>query len=395
MLKDIGLSRADAYIECRQLIEDGKAKETQETLKRAFGDNNPSPEIKDLRKKADALIEADRLMHTHDRYAEPLKLLGAVSGAFADDTRNKAALGYIAEAVANEIYRNACTNGYDTARNDYENYRKRFPNMLSWSWVETQLNMGGIWDIRVVQGKRNYQDVSAYWTYFNAINKYCEGKPEALYRFGCFHYVIARKCYVATCEGAGEWLEALKQDPSLKDRHEELMECYAISMGGDRANLFKDLKTDVAYIIGSFTYDLQAMRDLVKDYFYADLVDTLVSYTANTEKEFGTERMNALAILAEKGDARLIEDRFALFRDEFDTFVRDPDRLSRYHSNALFQAEMSYDDYKEYRRLIDGTIAAVRDGTKYSGYTRVPGILQNMLEDLRNAQPQHTAQYDG
>lgn len=390
-----GLARAEAYLNARQLVEDGKADETLTTLKRAFGDTNPSPEIKLLRDRANAMLEAETLMRSSDRYKEPLKLLGVVSGAFGDDTRNKAALGYIEEALANELYRSAKANGYEAATKDYESYRKRFPNMLSWGWVEVQLSLGGMWEVRIGSRSNRYWDSAQYRSCADKVIAYVDGKPEAKYRYGCFLYVASRVAYLGICDGSTEWLEALKADPSLKDRHSELMQCYAIPLSDERSKLFKDLKTDVTYMLGCFTNDIYAMRDLVKEYFYKDLLDSMVGFVNSTADDIEAEKMNSLAILAEKGDVRLIEDRFGLFRDLFDSFVTDPDRLSRYHSNALFLEEMNYEDYKEYRRLLDGTIEAVNNKTKYSGQTRVPGILQAMREDLHKAQPLHTAQYDG
>ncbi|MCA8919512.1 MAG: hypothetical protein KDB32_10575 [Planctomycetes bacterium] len=391
-----GLARADAYISARQLVEDGKAEDAITTIKRAFGDTNPSPEIKLLRDRANALIDAEKLMQSSDRYKEPLKLLGVVSGAFGDDTRNKAALAYIEEAIANELYRSAKANGYETANTDYENYRKRFPNMLSWGWVEAQLSMGGMWEVRTGNGGNRYWDSSLYRSCNENVVLYVSDKPEKKYRFGCFLFFVSRWRNLAIADGSTEWLEALKIDPSLKERHRELMMCYAMPMSGEKAELCKDLKTDVAYMLGCFTNDILAMRELIKKYFYAELLDTMVSFVNSTDEKLETEQMNSLAILAEKGDVQLITDRFAVFRAQFDSFLTSTDSLTRYHSNTLFQAEMTYDDYKEYRNLIDTTLDDVTNKRgRYGSYTRVPGVLQAMLTDIRAAQPIHTAQYDG
>ena len=122
----------------------------------------------------------------------------------------------------------------------------------------------------------------------------------------------------------------------------------------------------------------------------------MLSYFPGMNEEFETERMNSLATLTEMGDAELIPDRFAVFREQFGTFITSGGSLERYHSNALFQATMTYEDYQEYRRLIDSTLSDVTNKTgPYGSYTRAAGTLQDMLEDLRAAQPAHTAQYDG
>ncbi|MCB9933720.1 MAG: adenylate/guanylate cyclase domain-containing protein [Planctomycetes bacterium] len=390
------MGRVEAYLQARDLIKDGKAKETNDLLATAFGDTNPSSEIKRLREQADALNAAAALMRSEERFAEPMRMYGAITGAFGEDTTNQTALQYIEEALANELYRDAKSNGYDVANANYEAYRKRVTNLASWAWVNTHMKMGAMWQLLTDPKNRSGRDNRNYWELRGDVADYVKNKPEKLYRFGCMEFMLARVLWQSVCDGADSWLAAVSVDPSLSARHSDLMSCYRVTLNSERSELGRDLKTDVKYLLGCFTGGLIQMRDLVKKLFYNDLRETMVSYFGGMDPELETERMNALAILSEMGDAALIPDRFAVFREQFDTFITSGGRLERYHSKALFEAEMSYDDYKEFRRLIDSTIEDVNNKTgKFSSYTRAREVLQGMLEDLRLAQPQHTAQYDG
>ena len=389
------MARVQAYLDARELIAEGKAKETSDLLATAFGDTNPSAEIKRLREQSAALIRVRKMNESVERFAEPMVMYGAVTGAFGEDTDNKAALELIEEALANELYRDGKSNGYDVANSNYEAYRKRVTNLASWGWVNAHMKMGAMWQILTDPKNRNGRDSQAFWDLRNGV-EYVKNKPDKLYRFGCMEFILARVRWQATCDGAGSWLQAINADPGLAKRHDELMACYRVPLNSAHADLGHDLKTDLKYMLGCFTNGIIEMRDLIKKLYYDDLRETMLSYFAGMNEEFETERMNSLAILTEMGDAELVPDRFAVFREQFSTFVTSGGRLERYHSNALFQATMTYADYQEYRRLIDSTLTDIGNKTgPYSGYTHSAETVQNMLSDLKVAQPQHTAQYDG
>lgn len=392
------MARADAYLNARDQIADGRARQAVDALNAAFGDTNPSKEIRKLREQAAALVKAEQIMNDGRRFDEPMLMIGVISGAFGDDTRNPAALRYIEEGLANELYRAAKSNGYDSANLDYEAYRKRFPNVASWAWVSTHMKMGGIWHMRTDPANRHSRESEKYWNLWRSVDEYTRNKPDKMYQFGCLNFMLARLNWLAVCDGAKQWLDALKADPGLKDRHEELMQCYRVTFTGDRADLGRTLKRDVEYMLGCFTGGLDAMRELIRVYFYTELRPTLESYANLTGEEGAeneTERMNAIAILIDMGDTELIADRFFVFREHFGDFMTS-DRLERDHSKALFMAPMEYESYAEYRTLIDNTMKDVADRKgPYGIYTQSMTKLQNMLEDIRLAQPQHTAQYDG
>jgi class 3 adenylate cyclase len=389
------MDRVDGYLQARTLIRDGKAAETIQALTAAFGDSNPSDEIRRLRDQAEALTRAGRLMKAGERFDEPMLMYGAIIGAFGMDTDNAHALEFIEVALANELYRDAKVNGYAVASANYEEYRKRVPNLASWSWVQTHMKMGGIWHMRTDPKNRHARESQEYWDMWRDVRDYVENKPDKLYRFGCLNFMLARVNFLAVCDGAEQWRLAIEADPSLPERHEELMTAYRAKLSGDRADLGRNLKTDVKYMLGCFTSGLTHMRELVKKLYYNELLDDLVRYASSTESDDSTRRMNAVAILTETGDTERIPDRFYVFREHLADFVSSG-RLERFHSNALFTAPMTYDEYREFRGLIDHTLqeTAERKG-KFGSYSSALGILQDMLSDLRQAQPQHTAQYDG
>ncbi|MCB9893203.1 MAG: adenylate/guanylate cyclase domain-containing protein [Planctomycetes bacterium] len=390
------MSRVQAYLDARDLITEGKAQETADVLSTAFGDTNPSKEIKRLREQSAALIKAKKMSESVERFAEPMLMYGALTGAFGEDTNNKTALDLIEETLANELYRDAKSNGYDVANANYEAYRKRVTNLSSWGWVNTHMKMGAMWYMQTDPKNRNGGQSEAFWRLRNDVYEYVKNKPDKQYRFGCMEFILARVRWQATADGAGSWLAAVNADPSLPKHHSELMACYRVPLNVEHKDLGYDLKTDLKYMLGCFTSGIIEMRDLIKKLYYSDLRDTMLSYFEGMKEEYETERMNSLAILTEMGDAELIPDRFAVFREQFGTFITSGGRLERYHSNALFQATMTYDDYQEYRRLIDSTLedAGQKKGP-YGSYSRAPETLQDMLSDLKVAQPQHTAQYDG
>ena len=391
------MARTDAYLSTRELIGEGKAQEASDLIATTFGDTNPSPEIKRLREQAAALTNAEKMMTSPERFAEPMRMFGAITAAFGEDTTNKAALTYLEEALANELFRDAKSNGYDIANANFEAYRKRVTSIASWGWITTHMKMGAMWNILTDPKNRSGRQSDAYWNMRNTVTDFLKNKPEKLYRLGCMDFILARLRWQATCDGAGEWLAAINADPSLPKRHDELMECYRVPLNSDQSALGHDLKTDLAYMVGCFTGGIIDMRNLIKKLYYPQLRDTLLAYFGEmNDEKLETERMNSLAIITEMGDAELIPDRFAVFREQFGTLVPDAGSLERYHSKALFQASMTYDDYSEFRRLIDTTLEdATNKKGPFGSYTRAPQTLQAMLEDLRAAQPQHTAQYDG
>lgn len=390
------MGRVDAYLQARQLIDEGKAQETLDGLNTAFGDANPSSEIKLLRQRAQALLDCAKFMASDERYAEPIRMFGLVTGAFGEDTRNASALQYIEEALANELFRDAKSNGFDVANANYEAYRKRVPNLPSWSWVNAHMKMGALWNYRTDPKYRHIRESEVYWDKWRDVRDFVLNKPEKQYRFGCMQFMLARLSWEAVCDGASEWSLAIKADPGLVQRHGELMACYRVKLGEGMEELGRDLKTDLKYMLGCFTGGLDEMRGLIKQLYYNELRETLVSYVGSSDEQLETEQMNALALLTEMGDTELIPDRFAVFRAQFDTLVGGGGRLERFHSKALFQAPMTYEDYQEYRRLIDSTLEDVTNRTgRFGSYSNAPGILQAMLEDIRLAQPQHSAQYDG
>ncbi|MBZ0137558.1 MAG: adenylate/guanylate cyclase domain-containing protein [Planctomycetes bacterium] len=390
------MARADAYLNAREQISTGKAREAADALTAAFGDTNPSKEIRQLRQQADALVTAEQMMNDDRRFEEPMLMIGAISGAFGDDTKNPAAITYIEEGLANELFRAAKSNGYESANLDFEAYRKRFPNVFSWRWIVLHLKMGALWEYRTGSLRNRWSHSEAYWDKYREIRDYVADKPEKLYQFGSMQFMLARSDWQATCDGAEEWKRALEADPSLKDRHEQLNRCYRPNLTGDRAGLGRDLKTDLEYLLGCFTNGLEPMRDLIKKYYYTDLRSKLVGFASLTgaeNKEFESERMNAVAILTDMGDAELIPDRFYVFREHFDDIMNE--RLSQHHAKALFAAPMTYEEYAEFRGLIDTTLRDVTDQKgAYRGYQDAQTQLQQMLEDIRAAQPQHTVQYD-
>ena len=390
------LAEAYALVYARTKIDEGDPERALAHLTKIFGASSPNDEVRRLRTKGKALIEAFSMLSDERRYREPLRLLGTVVDAFGENTKSTPALAAIAESLANELYRVARARGYDAASKDYEAYRKRFLHLRSWDWVESQMNMGALWHYRTKSMRTRWSHSDDYWSKWREVRDAVKEKPELAYRFGCFLFMLARVTGQGTCDGAPFWKQGLADKPDLRDRHGALGACYREELSGERARLGLDLKTDLTYLLGCFTNGLDAMRSLIGMYYYDDLRDTLVAHANSEGKDQETEQMNALAILATKGDAERIDARLAVFRAQFSTFVTSSDRLTRAHSKALFVPAMSYDDYEEFRLLIDTSLRETtnREG-RFASHSKAATILQDMLDDLRAAQPDHTWRHDG
>lgn len=389
------LMKSESYLAARQAIEDGDAEQASKTIKKAFGDTNPSAELKSLRDQAEALVTARGYFEGPERYSEPLLLIGAISKVFGDDTRNKHALKYMEEGLANEMYRFAKDNGADAAQKQYETYRQQFSGISSWSWIQSHMAMGGIWHFRMNNRSGWRHNETGYWRPWRKVQDEVSGNPERAYRFGCFNYMMSRNQWLATLDGVVFWKEATDADKSLMNRHANLCELYRPTLSGDAKNLGYDLKTDVMYVLGYGYGSAKALHSLVKDYFYKDVRDRLVAFANTEDPNLRGEQVNALAILIDMGEAGVIQDPFGVFRDQFDDMMKFSATLTRHHRQAIFQLEISYDDYKEFRRVIDKNLEDVTNKVgPYANYTHARERLQEMQTDLRAAQPIHTEQFE-
>ena len=387
------LRQARALVRAEQAIQAGAAKQAQDALAAEFADTNPFDAVRDLRRQAQALLQVEQLQA--ERFTEPLRMLNTVVDAFGETTKNTHALKAMAEALANELYRAGKTGGYDAAKADFEAHRKRFAQLPSWRWIEAQMLMGSLWHYRAKSLRSKWRHSDAYWSKWRQVRDTVRKAPEQAYRFGCFLFLLARATHQATCDGAPFWKQALDADPTLADRHAALAARYRHPPTGDRTKLGVDLQTDLAYLLGCFTGGLDAMRALIADRYYEALQDKLIRFADSDSEDHETEQMNAVAILATKGDAARIADRVGVFQRHFATFVTSPDRLSRSHSKALFEAPMGYAEYETVRETVDRHLAEVENGEgRFKSHTRARDVLDQMQKDLRAAQPDHTAKFD-
>jgi len=390
-------AQAEAYISARTLLQKGKADELLKQLNDAFGDTNPSAEISKLRDQADAITRGRALIKGTDRLKNAALIIGTIEKAFGTDVNVDAALDVVEEGVASELFRVARDSGYDRGSEELEAFRKRFKHIRNWPWIEVSMYMGYYFHIATNRKRDQEAYKQQYWDRMTTIKEYIRDKPELKYRWGTVQFIADRAQRIIVASGLHEWLEAVNEDPSLEARHAEFWKLYEVPSMTYFAQCGKSLRDAVEYSLGLSVGPIDSMRTLVKKRYYNDLKPTLLKFANNKQddNEFDTERENSFAVLAEMGDIDLVEDRFWLFRDTFDSYMggSTPDRV---HMKALFAAPMTLEDYKEYRAIIDSNLKDVRAKTgRWSMYTNAVDKLTALLEDLREVQPAHTEVFGG
>lgn len=385
----------NAYLRARSLLENGEAEAVLKALRDLFGDTAPGEDVRALRARAEALIEGGKLMASPDRYKEPARLIGLVSSAFGNEVRNTAALKMLEEGLANELYRVAAAEGYDKAAQEQEIYRKKFTNMPSWKWINICMAMGYRWWVGINERSDREFGSKQYWDRVGPIGEYIKGKPDLLYRWGTLRFILDRKNNLIAASGTDSWLEAVNLDPAIVSRHAEFWQIYETPLSDEAAVCARDLKSALEYSLCLSAGPIAAARELVKLLYYKEMQPTLIKF-ANSKIEEGidSERLNSFVILAEKGDALLIEDRYWLFRKAFNEYVFDS-QVTQEQMRWLFMAPMTAENYREFRIMIDANIlqATSKEG-RYGTYPSGLGKVQALASDLKAAQPEHTASYE-
>jgi hypothetical protein len=179
------------------------------------------------------------------------------------------------------------------------------------------------------------------------------GKTDADYLFavGKAMHDVSKANDLAIADGMWIVEEAEKTDPGVLDRH--------------ASELF-DLAMD--WIVWSEGYGTLARR-VLRDRFYDKAKDRLVAGLTADRDSGDTKvpnldlRANCFAILAEKGDAKVVTDRISFLRVMLEKFVI-PDgegrtSLSAAHAKALFaSAPLEDAEVARLRAMIDGEIDA-------------------------------------
>lgn len=391
------LAQAEAYIGARTLLQKGKADELLKTLNDAFGDTNPSPEITKLRDQADAITRGRALAKGTDRFKNAALMIGTIEKAFGADVNVDAALDVLEEGVSGELFRVARESGYDRGYEELEAFRKRFKHIRSWQWIEVSMYMGYYFHVATNRKRDQESYKQQYWDRMTAIKEYVKDKPELKYRWGMVQFIADRAQRIIVAAGVDMWREAVEADPSLEARHNEFWKMYEVPSMTYFAECGKSLRDAMEYSLGLSMGPMDDVRALIKTRYYKDLKPTLVKFANNKQEEndVDTERENAFGILAEMGDVELIDDRFWLFRRTFEDYMGG-NMPERSHMKALFAAPMTSDDYKEYRTIIDSNLKDAQAKTgRWSVYTNAVDKLTALLEDIREAQPAHTADFGG
>ena len=204
-------------------------------------------------------------------------------------------------------------------------------------------------------------------------------------------------------DGVREWEKALKKDPEIYKRHAEIAALLSPDLVKDYEDpeIQRKLKrvsmlSDLLYIVDVHDWGTEANRGLIKTMFYDRAKDELVKGLSATKERDGSPdlylRAGSFAILADMGDAAEVKDPYGFFRAILGMFISQSSTTTAAHWQALFELKMPFDDFVALYELIDGHLQETlqRKG-RYGAHTAAPKIFQQMIDDLKAAQPEHEA----
>ena len=401
------LKAAEHYLAARTYMINGESAKVLSELSAAFGETDPSNEVRSLREQARGLVRSREQLDGPDRLEEAISVIGLVSKIFGDNTSNAPALELLHDALRIELFIYAWKNGPEKAMAEHEIYRKRFPQVRGWSDMEREVDLGSIWQVGRRDSRRQYKK-DKWWKIVWRAGEYGAKQSDGLfqYRLGLVLYQLARTNSMGVGDGVREWEKALKKDPEIYKRHAEI----AALLSPDLVKDYEDpeiqrklkrvsLSADLLYILNVHDWGTEAARGMIKRMFYSESKDYLVKSLSAVRERDGSPytylRASSFAILADMGDAAEVKDPYGFFRDMYPLFVFQSGTTTAAHWQALFELKMPFDDFVALYQLIDGHLQETlqRKG-RYGAYTGASKIFQQMIDDLKAAQPEHAARLE-
>ncbi|KAA0207302.1 hypothetical protein EDM80_15890 [bacterium] len=218
---------------------------------------------------------------------------------------------------------------------------------------------------------------------------------EFLWRLGDTLYEISKACNRVPL-GFVQWANAYWKDPALLEKHPEFFD-----------RLMEELRDEQSPGVSEhmraqgITEPIYDARFYIKKFYYKKARPALVAGLTALRKKSRPEdkdvrdttfNANCFAILADKGEAGVVENRFEFFRDVLvEAGLRD-NAVQIEHIKALFAEPMTFEEYRQYRELIDECRRETIDG-RFQSFSLAKDMIEAWQAAIREAQPQHTEAY--
>lgn len=387
------------YLAARKAIEAGDAQRALDEVKAAFGETDPSDEIKGIREKANAVIRARKLLTGEDARDNGAAVVGILVKAFGDNMTGPV-LDLLTTAIEHELCSLARKAGKEDTLKTLQDYRTRFalPGAII-KQITREVRLNALWHFTTTHELRQQVMRTDYGSFGQEMWRMTyedyANEPEFLWRLGDMLYAISELCY-RTPLGFVQWARAYVKQPKIIEQHPEfydrlLIELHDYQSSGISDSMREDGITepifDARFYIKKFYYQ-KARPELIKG---LTALRKKSSTNPKDERDF-TFNANCFAILADKGEAGVVENRFEFFRDILMDETLRNNTLQIEHFKALFAESMTYEEYKQYRELIDDCRQETVGG-RYQAYGNAKDMIENWQTAIREAQPQHTADY--
>ena len=392
--RDEILSVCDHFIAARKALGQGDAEKALLEIDAAFGTSNPSAEIEKMREQANAVVRARKLLSDADGRQNGSAVLLLLTKAFGDAMPGSVQDDLV-RAVEYELTALARKEGKAAGLARLEEYRTRFGLSASADYLSRETRLSALWYYSTsVQLRREWSDSSfgkARSEIWDLQREY--GKDaEFMWRLGDMIYDMQNELFLIP-SGLYEWGNAYVLKPELINAHPEFFDRmmdfmhYSQSAGVSDDMIEKGIKEPV--------YDA---RFYIKKFFFKRARPALIEgLSALRKKNFKTDkdqpdhtmRANCFAVLADMGEAGVVKNRFEFFRDTLANETLTERTLELQHARALFAEDMTAEEYRQFRQLIDELRQDTVDG-RYSSYTGSGEIVDNWLAALKEVQPKHT-----
>ncbi len=387
------------YLAARKAIEAGDAQKALDEVKAAFGETDPSDEIKGIREKANAVIRARKLLSGDDARENGAAVVGILVKAFGDNMSGPV-LEILSKAVEYELCVAARKDGKVATLTKLDEYRTRFA--LSGSVVKQitrEVRLNALWYFTTTPALQQ-QVMRLDWGDFgNEVmtmwrTDYADD-ADFLWRMGDTLYAISKVCYRVPL-GFVQWARAYWKDPKIVEKHPEFYDRLMEELHDTQSAGISEWMAEEG--IKEPIYDA---RFFIKKFFYSKARPVLIEGLTALRKKSGrddkdvrdaTFNANCFAILADKGEAGVVQNRFEFFRDILVDETLRNNTLQIEHFKALFAEPMTYEEYKQYRELIDECRKETVGG-RFQSYGYAKDMIENWQTAIREAQPQHTADY--
>lgn len=381
------LERAAAWSQAAAALKTGDTRRVLERIDAATGPS--SNEAADRVREQARAIEAARAILADDdsRKERSNAAIERLAQAFGDQPENAVALALIAEALESRLYWEAREKGHEEGKRQLERYRERFLTLPDWRGPEREMHLGGFWIYKGDSQQPRWWRWEEPWaSHYRILRNAAESDPAFHFRLAEEIYEINRHLNLILTTEQFHVAPALEHDPSLLEtRRERILQMCRTWLEFDQT-------------------DDSLARRLAREHFFDDLREQLVRglHASYNDRPRTDERRNSYALLADRAELHVIEDRFAYFRENMGMFMENDwgrvnpqgeqvsAGLTRAQAAMIFQGDMSAEEYAAFADLLERTRTdiAARTGT-WGSYSHASETVRALIEDLKTAQPQH------